>query len=106
MKAVETLQLFYDDVDKVVKILSTLESEEKDSLIQCLKENVDIFAWSAAYMLTMDPQVIVHKLNVLLKAKPMKQKRRRFVPQVVEAIRLEVGKLLSAEFIREVEYPD
>ncbi|KAA3467172.1 RNA-directed DNA polymerase-like protein [Gossypium australe] len=53
-------------------------------------------------VLQVDPQVIVHKLKVLLEAKPI----RKFAPQVVEAVRQEVAKLLSVGFIEEVEYPN
>lgn len=50
--------------------------------------------------------MIVYKLNVLPEVKPMKKKKRKFVPQMVEAVRQEVAKLLLAGFIREVEYLD
>jgi hypothetical protein len=36
--------------------------------------------------------------------KPIKQKERRYTPDRREAIRLEVNKLLEAEFIRPVDY--
>ncbi|KAA3481177.1 Transposon Ty3-I Gag-Pol polyprotein [Gossypium australe] len=64
-------------------------------LVQCLKANSKIFAWSAVDMLGMDLLVIFHKLN----------KKRKFALEVVETIRQEVAKLLSVGFIREVEYP-
>ncbi|TYJ00989.1 hypothetical protein E1A91_A13G123400v1 [Gossypium mustelinum] len=70
----------------------------------CLKENLVIFAWSAADILGVDPQIIVHKLNVIPKVKPMKQKKRKFALQVVEAVRQEIAKLLSVCLIKEVEY--
>jgi hypothetical protein len=38
--------------------------------------------------------------------KPVKQKRRKFAPERVEAITVEVEKLLKAQFIEEVYYPD
>lgn len=44
-----------------------------------------------------------------LKVKPVKQKKKRkrkFTSQVIEAVRQEVGKLLSAGFIKEVAYLD
>lgn len=41
----ETLQLFYDNMDKLVKISSVLTKEEKNDLVQCLKENSDIFTY-------------------------------------------------------------
>ncbi|KAA3484523.1 RNA-directed DNA polymerase-like protein [Gossypium australe] len=48
----------------------------------------------------------ITELNVFPMAKSVKKKRRRFAPQIVEAIRQKVGKLLSARFIKEVAYPD
>ena len=50
----------------------------------------------------IDPTVITHKLNV----KPVKQKRRSFSPKRQKAINEKVGKLLQADAIREVEYPE
>ena len=38
--------------------------------------------------------------------KPVKQKRRKFTPERVEAIAKEVEKLLKAQFIQEVYYPN
>lgn len=49
-------------------------------MIECLRENLDIFAWSAVGMPGVDPQVIVYRLNVPLKVKTVKQKRRKFAP--------------------------
>ena len=54
----------------------------------------------------IDPAVITHKLNVSPSFKPVKQKRRRFAPKRQKAINEEVGKLLQANSIREVEYPE
>jgi hypothetical protein len=45
-------------------------------------------------------------LNVDLDVKPVKQKRRKFAPERVEAITVEVEKLLKAQFIDEVYYLD
>ena len=53
-----------------------------------------------------DPTVITHRLNVSPSFKPIKQKRRSFTPERKKAINEEVGKLLHAEAIREVEYPE
>ena len=53
----------------------------------------------------IDPAVITHRLNVSPSFKPVKQKRRSFALERQKAINEEVGKLLQAEAIREVEYP-
>jgi hypothetical protein len=54
----------------------------------------------------IDPTTICHKLNVNPSIRPIKQKRRVFAPDRNQAISDEVEKLLTAEFIREVFYPD
>ena len=54
----------------------------------------------------IDPTVITHRLNVSPSFKPVKQKRRSFALERQKAINEEVGKLLQANAIREVEYPE
>ena len=54
----------------------------------------------------IDPTIITHRLNVSPSFKPVKQKRRSFAPKRQKAINEEVGKLLMAGEIREVEYPE
>ena len=54
----------------------------------------------------IDPAVITHRLNVSPSFKPIKKKRRSFAPERQKAINEEVGKLLQAGAIREVEYPE
>ena len=54
----------------------------------------------------IDPIIITHRLNVSPSFKPVKQKRRSFAPERQKAINEEVGKLLQAGAIREVEYPE
>ena len=54
----------------------------------------------------IDPTVITHKLNTSPSFKPVKQKRRSFAPDRQKAINEEVGKLLQAGAIKEVEYPE
>ena len=54
----------------------------------------------------IDPVVITHRLNVSLSFNPFKQKRRSFAPEREKAINEEVGKLLQADAIREVKYPE
>jgi hypothetical protein len=54
----------------------------------------------------IDPSIISHKLNVNPCLRPIKQKRIIFAPERNNAIIEEVDKLLTANFIREVFYPD
>ena len=36
----------------------------KNEILECLKENVDIFAWTPDDMLGIDPDVISQQLNI------------------------------------------
>ena len=47
-------------------------------LIQVLRQNADLFAYSAADMPEIDPKIVTHKLNVYERVKPVKQKKRNF----------------------------
>jgi len=57
-------------------------------------------------MPVIDPSVITHRLNVPPSYKPIRQKKRVFAPKRDNAIKEEVQKLITVEFIREVYYPD
>ena len=67
---------------------------------------MEVFAWKQEDMGGVDPAVITHRLKVNPSFKSVKQKRRSFAPKRQKAINEEVGKLLQAKAIREVEYPE
>ncbi|KAL5567724.1 hypothetical protein UlMin_024299 [Ulmus minor] len=54
----------------------------------------------------IDPNVIVHRLNIDPNFKPIKQKRRTFNAERYMAINTEIDKLLKVGFIEEANYPD
>ena len=54
----------------------------------------------------IDPSVIVHRLNMNPASSPIRQKKRVFTQERDKVIVEEVKKLLEADFIREVHYPD
>ncbi|KAL5538664.1 hypothetical protein UlMin_044966 [Ulmus minor] len=54
----------------------------------------------------IDPNVIVHRLNIDPNFKPIKQKRRTFNVERYMAINTDVDKLLKAGFIEQANYPD
>ena len=57
-------------------------------------------------MPSIDPEVIVHRLNVDPSHKPVRQKRRSFNLERYKVIEEEVEKLLKVGFIRESYYPN
>ena len=95
-----------DDPEHLAYIGSKLTEDLKSPLTHFLRQNKDVFAWEQADMGGIDPTVITHRLNVISSFKPIKQKRRSFAPKRQKAINEEVGKLLQAGAIKEVEYPE
>jgi ribonuclease HI len=91
---------------RVLQIGTRLTQEVREGLVNFLRRNMEVFAWSHEDMPGISPEEIVHVLNVDPDVKPVKQKRRKFAPERVEAITVEVKKLLRAQFIEEVYYPD
>ena len=54
----------------------------------------------------VDPEFIVHKLNVDPSFPPKKHKLRRSAKEHVEAVRQEVGRLKEAEAIKEIFFSE
>ena len=94
-----------DDLEHLAYIDSKLAKDLRHLLIHFLKQNKDVFAWKQEDMGGIDPAIIMHRLNVSPSFKPVKQKRS-FALERQKAINEEVGKLLQAGAIREVEYPE
>ena len=77
-----------------------------DQVVNFLKEHKDVFAWSHEDMPGIDPAIIAHRLNIDPTHKLVIQKHWRFNPKHYTTINEEVEKLLAANFIREVHYPE
>ncbi|XP_075640399.1 uncharacterized protein LOC142612168 [Castanea sativa] len=105
-EALEAVELVEGEVAKMTRIGTALSPEMRTKLIQFLRKNHDVFAWSHEDMPGISRQVIQHKLNVNPEKKPVQQRRRVFAPDRSQAINDEVNKLLQADFIREVYYPE
>ena len=98
--------LLDDNLEHLAYISSKLAKDLKSLLTHFLRQNKDVFAWKQADMGGIDPTVITHRLNVSPSFKLIKQKRRSFAPERQKAVNEEVGKLLQAGAIREVEYSE
>ena len=95
----EDVELVEGDPSKVTKIFKELNSSIRGMIVEFLKENLDVFAWTHEDMSGIDDRVIVHRLNVDMMKKPIQQKSRVFALERNKAIMEEVEKLLTARFI-------
>ena len=89
-----------DDPEKFFQNGSQLPHQEKEELIEFLRRNIDVFAWSVYEALGVDPEFICHHLKVNPLITPRKQPPRCPSKEHVEAVREEVTKLKQAGAIK------
>ncbi|KAL0437526.1 UNVERIFIED_CONTAM: Transposon Ty3-G Gag-Pol polyprotein [Sesamum radiatum] len=108
VEAVEELKIIdlSENGERTTKIGTSMRPSTEEQLIRFLKENQEVFAWTMTDLHGISPDVITHRLNVDPNAKPVKQKKRMFGVERSIAIKEEVDKLLEANYIRPVQYPE
>jgi hypothetical protein len=102
----EVITLDDEKPEKTTSIDTQMDGRTRKALVEFLKSNIDVFAWTHEDIPGINPSVICHKLNMDTSMRPIKHKRQLFAPNRNQAISNEVEKLLTAGFIREVYYPD
>ena len=95
-----------DDSEKFFQVGFQLPQQEREELIEFLKQNIDVFAWNTYEAPGVDLEFICHHLNVNPLVTPKKQLPRRPSKEHAEAVRDEVAKLKRAGAIKEVFYPE
>ena len=60
----EDVELVVGDPSKITKVRGELDPPLKEKIVEFLKKNLDIFAWTHEDMLCIDSKVIEHRLNV------------------------------------------
>jgi hypothetical protein len=74
-------------------------SGEIQIYIDFFKQFRDVFAWSYEEMLGIDPKIVEHEITTYPDAKPVRQKLHPGNPKKETTIKVEVEKLLKADFI-------
>ena len=95
-----------NDLEKFFQIGSQLSQQEREELIEFLKQNIDVFTWSTYEALGVDPEFICHHLNVNSLVAPKKQPPRRPSKKHAEAVQEKEAKLKQTGAIKEVFYPE
>ncbi|GKV01453.1 hypothetical protein SLEP1_g14004 [Rubroshorea leprosula] len=106
VEPVEMVPLNPDVPERTVKIGTKLTKEKRAELIEFLRTNQDVLAWTTDEMPGIPAELTVHKLSTDPTRRPVVQKRRLFGPEKQAAIDEEIQKLLQAGFIRRVEYSE
>jgi hypothetical protein len=74
-------------------------------LVDFLRANADIFAWSPSDIPGIPMEITEHSLDILPHSRAVQQRLCRFDEERCRAIRVELRKLLEAGFIKEVFHP-
>ncbi|XP_057734679.1 uncharacterized protein LOC130950160 [Arachis stenosperma] len=93
-----------DEGGRFTFVNKNLPHELKEPLIEMIRANRDLFAWTPADMPGIDPQIISHHLAVKPGARPVAQRRRKMSAERAEEVAKQTADLLEAGFIREVDY--
>ena len=88
-----------DNEAKPVIISSSLQKKEEDRLVQILKSRKAAIGWHISDLKGTSPSYYMHKINMEVEYKPMRQPQRRLNPIMKEEVRKEVLKLLEAGLI-------
>ena len=105
-EALADISLDESNLERCIRVEVDLEGKIKEDLVQFLKKNIDVFAWSHEDIPGIDPSVITHRLNVCPSFKPVRQKKMVFALERDNVVKDKVQKLMAAKFIQEVYYPD
>ena len=70
-KVLENISLDESNPEKCTRVEVDLEKKIKKDLVRFLRKSIDVFAWSYEDMLSIDPSVITHRLNVYPSSKPI-----------------------------------
>ncbi|GAU50103.1 hypothetical protein TSUD_374520 [Trifolium subterraneum] len=79
------LILLGEDPSRNLKIGKDVPDLARKQQVACLKDNADLFAWSASEMPGLDPDIVCHQLTVDEAASAVVQRRRRESPEKMEA---------------------
>ena len=105
VEKLEMIELVEGSPKKTTQIGTNLSPRIKEGVINFLKDNLNVFAWSHEDMPGIPASLIQHCLNVDPEKKPIQQRRRVFAPEQNKVVMDEVNKLLATNFIREFHYP-
>ncbi|XP_072080985.1 uncharacterized protein [Arachis hypogaea] len=93
-----------DTEEKFTYVNRNLPHDLKGPLMEMIRANDDLFAWTLADMPGIDPQLMSHHLAVMAEARPVAQRRRKMSQERAEEVARQTTGLLEAGFIRELDY--
>ncbi|XP_016171383.1 uncharacterized protein LOC107613760 [Arachis ipaensis] len=85
--------------EKFTFVNRNLPHDMKEPLIETIRANGDLFAWTPADMPGIDPQLMSHRLAIKAGARAIAQRRRKMSQERAEEVARQTASLLEAGFI-------
>jgi hypothetical protein len=86
--------------------ISKLNPELREEMIILLREYMDCFAWDYTEMPRLDRSIVEHLLPLKPGFRPFQQRVRQMKAEVLEEVKKEVEKMITAGFIRPCRYAE
>ncbi|KAL0385933.1 UNVERIFIED_CONTAM: Retrovirus-related Pol polyprotein from transposon gypsy [Sesamum radiatum] len=100
------VELVIGQPEKTTRLGSNMSRSLETLMVDLLRKNADLLAWGPSDFKGINPEVIVHRLNVDPMVRPVKQKKRSFGAERNRIIEEEVSKLREEGYVSEVQYTD
>ncbi|VFQ69578.1 unnamed protein product [Cuscuta campestris] len=101
----EDVVIMEEQWEKKIKLGINISAELRSKIIQVLRENFVVFAWSVEDMPGVSKSLITHRLAVGSDAEPVKQRRRHLSKDRRDFVKKEVDMLHAAGHVKEIKYP-
>lgn len=93
------------EVVQETRVSIHMTEDDKKKYTECLMENKDILAWSYADMTGLSTSMVAHRLPTDPACPSVKQKLRKYKPELSLKIKEEISKQLDAGILQVMEYP-
>jgi hypothetical protein len=87
-------------------ISKKLKPELREAMIILLREYTDCFAWDYTELPGLDRSIVEHRLPLKPGFRPFQQRARQMKAEVLEEVKKEVEKMITAGFIRPCRYAE
>ncbi|XP_057747698.1 uncharacterized protein LOC130966892 [Arachis stenosperma] len=97
-KSKEAVVVFLADLDAMI------DEKPRNPLMEAIRANGDLFAWTLADILGIGPDFMSHRLAMKPKSQSVAQRRRKMSSERADEVFRQTTSLLKANFIRKLDY--
>ena len=105
LEETEAVNLGDEECIKEIMISVHLTEAQRKEFLSLLREYIDIFAWSYDDVSGLSIDIVSHKLPINPDCVPIKQKIRKFKPELSLKIKEEVTKQIQSKVVEVTQYP-